>query len=97
MIYNLEFETKAKKDWDKLDNTIKVVFKDILKRRLKNPIIPKDRLSGTGKHECYKIKLRNHGFRLVYEVIKDRVILLVIVVAKRENDDVYKRMNERLK
>lgn len=52
MIYNLEFEAKAKKEWDRLDNNIKSIFKDILKRRLQNPIVPKDRLHGTGKYEC---------------------------------------------
>jgi mRNA interferase RelE/StbE len=81
MTYNLEFEDKAKKEWDKLDN----------------PKIPKDRLLGTGNHECYKIKLRNHGYRMVYEVINNRFILLVISVGKRENDEVYVRMRKRLK
>lgn len=49
MSYSLEFEAKAKKEWDKLDNTVKLVFKDALKRRLNNPVVPKDRLHGTGR------------------------------------------------
>jgi mRNA interferase RelE/StbE len=66
-------------------------------RRLDNPIVPKDRLSGTGKHECYKIKLRNYGFRLAYKVDHDKIILLVIGVGKRENDVIYDVMHNRLK
>ena len=97
MTYNLEFEDKAKKEWDKLDNSVKTAFKDVLKRRLANPKIPKDRLSGTGNHECYKIKLRNYGYRMVYEVVNERFILLVISVGKRENYEVYERMHKRLK
>jgi mRNA interferase RelE/StbE len=97
MIYSLAFETKAKKEWDKLDNTIKQALKEVLIRRLDNPIVPKDRLHGTGKHECYKIKLRNYGYRLVYKIDHDVVVLLVISVGKRENDDVYSNMHERLK
>ena len=97
MTFKLEFETKAKKEWDKLDQPIKLAFKQVLLRRLNNPIVPKDRLSGTGKHECYKVKLRDYGFRLVYKVEHDRLILLVISVAKRENDKVYNIMHNRLK
>ena len=74
-----------------------MIFKDALKRRLNNPVVPKDRLHGTGKHECYKIKLRTYGFRLVYKVDHDKVILLVISVGKRENDQVYDVMHDRLK
>ena len=97
MSYSLEFEAKAKKAWDKLDKTVKTAFKEVLVRRLDNPIVLKDRLHGTGKHECYKIKLRTLGFRLVYKVEHDRLILLVISVGKRENDYVYEVMQERLK
>lgn len=96
MSYKLEFEIHAKKEWDKLDKSIKEAFKTVLVRRLENPIIPKDRLHGTGKHECYKIKLRNYGFRLVYKVEHDKIILVVISVGKRENDKVYNIMHDRL-
>lgn len=96
MSYKLEFETHAKKEWDKLDKPIKEAFKTVLVRRLENPIIPKDRLHGTGKHECYKIKLRNYGFRLVYKVEHAKIVLIVISVGKRENDKVYNIMHDRL-
>lgn len=96
MSYKLEFETHAKKEWDKLDKPIKEAFKTVLVRRLENPIIPKDRLHGTGKHECYKIKLRNYGFRLVYKVEHAKIVLIVISVDKRENDKVYNIMHDRL-
>lgn len=97
MSYSLEFESTAKKEWDKLDNTIKIAFKEVLKRRLNNPVVPKDRLPGTGKHECYKIKLRTFGFRLVYKLENNKLVLLVISVGKRENDNVYDSFHKRIK
>lgn len=97
MSYSLEFESAAKKEWDKLDSTIKTAFKEVLKRRLINPIVPKDRLHGTGKNECYKIKLRTFGFRLVYKVENNKLVLLVISVGKRENDNVYDNFHKRIK
>lgn len=40
MNYKLEFITHAKREWDKLDNTIKQAFKEVLIRRLENPLVP---------------------------------------------------------
>ncbi len=96
MTYELEFIREAKKEWDKLDNSVKKSFKKVLERRLLEPIVLKDRLSNTGNDECYKIKLKSLGFRLVYKVEKDKLILLVISVGKRENDTVYDDISERL-
>ena len=96
MSYKLEFEQHAMKEWHKLDKPIREAFKTVLVRRLENPLVPKDRLHGTGKHECYKIKLRNYGFRLVYKVDHDKIVLLVVSVGKRENDQVYNVMLDRL-
>ena len=58
MIYSLEFHTKALKEWDKLNHTIKLQFHKKLKERLENPRVIKDKLSG--HTNMYKIKLRNN-------------------------------------
>ena len=93
MIYKLTFLESAKKEWDKLGATIKIQFKKKLENRLSNPHIIKDKLSGL--KGCYKIKLKTVGYRLVYKVIEDRVVIQVIAVAKRENDLVYKLTHQR--
>ncbi len=46
---------------------------------------------------CYKIKLRTSGFRLVYQVIDDVLIIAVVAVGKREKSQVYNLASERLK
>ncbi len=46
---------------------------------------------------CYKIKLRASGFRLVYQVIDVMVIIAVVAVGKREKSQVYNLASERLK
>ena len=86
MTYKLKFLPSAKKEWDKLDNGIKAHFKNKLKKCLENPHIPSNRLTN---FDCaYKIKLRSAGYRLVYEVDDQEVIVLVIAVGKRENNAV---------
>ena len=46
---------KSKKEWDKLNSTIKEQFKKKLEKRLEEPIIPSDKLSGY--ENVYKIKI----------------------------------------
>ena len=94
MIYNLEFKPKATKEWNKLGSTVTEQFKKKLKERLENPKVQKDKLSGYSN--IYKIKLRSSGFRLVYEVKDAEIIVLVLTVGKRENDKVYKDLEDRI-
>ena len=44
----------------------------------------------------YKIKLKNVGYRLAYEVIDDRVVVYVISIGKRENNKIYKNLIDRI-
>ena len=88
MSYNLRFKQEALKEWRRLDNSLKTQFKKKLKERLQNPCVPSDRLSG--RDNRYKIKLRNAGYRLVYEVRESELIVVVIAVGKREKNSIYK-------
>jgi len=45
---------------------------------------------------CYKIKLKNAGYRLVYQVDDRRIVVIVVAVCKRENMAVYRTAGERL-
>ena len=93
MSYELEFLPKALKEWHKLDATIKTQFKKKLVERVENPKVAKDKLSGFD--EVYKIKLRNIGYRLAYEVKDKEIIVLVLSVGKRENNSVYNHLKDR--
>ena len=93
MIYNLEFKPKALKEWGKLGHTVKEQFKKKLKERLENPRVSKDKLSGY--ENVYKIKLREVGYRLAYEVKDEEIVVLVLGVGKREKDKIYKNLRDR--
>jgi mRNA interferase RelE/StbE len=49
----------------------------------------------SGYPNRYKIKLRCIGYRLVYEVVDDEVVVIVIAVGRRENNAVYDDANSR--
>ena len=86
MTYRLKFEKRAWKEWEKLGHPVRDQFKKKLAERLKNPRVPSAKLSGHA--DRYKIKLRSAGYRLVYQVFDDEVVVSVIAVGKRENSDI---------
>lgn len=88
MSYELRFHIDARKEWDKLDATIREQFKKKLKERLQNPCVDGARISGGCN--LYKIKLRTLGYRLVYQVHDEIVVVLDLSVGKRERNFVYK-------
>jgi mRNA interferase RelE/StbE len=94
MSYKLHFIKKSKKEWDKLNSTVKEQFKKKLAKRLIEPIVPSDKLSSY--ENVYKIKLRSSGYRLAYEVKEDKIIIVVLAIGKRENNDIYDSLKKRL-
>ncbi|MEA2112196.1 MAG: type II toxin-antitoxin system RelE/ParE family toxin [Campylobacterota bacterium] len=92
MTYKLIFTEISNKEWNKLEFSIKTQFKKKLNERLENPKIKKDKISGY--KNIYKIKLRSAGYRLIYEVKDNEIIVLVLTVSKRENDDIYKNLED---
>ncbi|GKV83374.1 type II toxin-antitoxin system RelE/ParE family toxin [Pectobacterium carotovorum] len=95
MSYSVKFREDALKEWLKLDKAIQQQFAKKLKKCCENPHIPAAKLRGM--KDCYKIKLRASGFRLVYEVIDDVLVIAVVAVGKRERSGVYHLASERMR
>jgi len=93
MTYKLEFVRDAFKEWNALDASIQKQFKKKLAERLQEPEVASARLYGAKNR--YKIKLRSAGFRLVYEVHQQEVLVLVVAAGKRERNAVYKAAAKR--
>ena len=94
MTYQLRFHELALIEWQKLDGSIKEPLKKKLAERLENPDVQADALSNM--QNCYKIKLKRIGFRLVYRVDEDIVTVTVIAVGKRDKSAVYGVARKRL-
>lgn len=63
------------------------------KARGKTPHIPSAPLKGLGN--AYKIKLPSAGYRLVYRVSDEVLIVTVIAIGKRAGGDVYQAATRR--
>ncbi len=60
-------------------------------KRLQNPHVPGSALQGK-LQGYYKIKLRQHGYRLVYTVKDDALVVLVVTINKRDHNLVYQKL-----
>ena len=94
MTYILEFDQRALQEWHKLGDTVRQQFKKKLIEVLEHPRIEANRLQGLP--DCYKIKLRSAGYRLVYQVLDHEVVVFVVAVDKREHSAAYAKAAERL-
>jgi mRNA interferase RelE/StbE len=86
--YSLEFHELALKEWKKLDGSVKAQLHKALAKRLQVPHVPSARLRGDLQN-TYKIKLRDVGYRLVYQVIDQRLVVMVIAIGRRDHDEAY--------
>ena len=93
MIYKLFFDKRALKEWNKLGETLRQQFKNKLAERLINPRVLADKLRG--ENDLYKIKLRNAGYRLVYQVRDNEITIFVVSVGKRDRLEAYKNAERR--
>ncbi|MGV0960029.1 MAG: type II toxin-antitoxin system RelE family toxin [Limnohabitans sp.] len=94
MPYKLRFHELAWDEWQKLDGSIKAPLKKKLLERLQEPRVPSAALSHMP--DCYKIKLRQAGYRLVYRVDDGVIYVTVIAVGKRDKSAVYASAITRL-
>lgn len=94
MTYKLRFHELALAEWQKLDNSVREPFKKKLIERLATPHVAAARLSGMPN--CYKIKLLQIGYRLVYRVDEDAVFVTEIAIGKRNKLKIYDAARSRL-
>ena len=93
MSYKLDFYEDALKEWAKLDANVREQFKTKLAQRLESPRLASAKLRDS--KDRYKIKLRQLGYRLVYEVNDNTVVVLVVAVGKRDKNAVYLAASKR--
>ena len=89
MTYSLEFDARALKEWHKLGDTVREQLKKKLVEVLVNPRVEANRLHSLP--DCYKIKLRSSGYRLVYQVIDHEVVVVVVAVDRRDREQAYRK------
>jgi len=94
MTYKLRFHVKALDDWKRLDHSVREPLRQKLIERLEQPRVPASALRALPN--CYKIKLRGQGFRLIYRVDDHEIFVTMIAAGKRDKNQVYRLAANRL-
>ena len=92
--YSLEFDDRALREWDALDSSVKKKFEKKLEKLIWHPHSPGNELH----HDLsgfYKIKLLKDGYRLVYQVIDERIVIYVIAIGHRAANKIYELASKR--
>lgn len=95
MTYKLRFHELALAEWRKLDGSVRETLKKKMAERLECPRVPSATLSSMA--DCYKIKLRGVGYRLVYRVDEEVMFVTVLAVGRRDRSHVYEAARARWK
>ena len=93
--YRLKFVPDALAEWQALDGSIKEPLRKALKKRLNQTRLPGADLHGDLRG-CYKIKLRKQGYRLVYAIEDEVLVVLVLAIDRREDLAAYHAALTRL-
>ena len=104
MPWEVEFIDEALRDLRKLGAYNRKLILKAISKAAERPLPPPD---GVGKplgHRvtanlsgCYKIKLRDMGYRVVYTLVRERELMRVIIISIRDDGAVYKEAERRLR
>ncbi len=99
MKYRIEFTTEAEKDLEKLDRSIQIKVLKIIKKLSKNPTAgyPLGNKAGIDLSGYYKTYVFKKKIRIVYKILKEKLIVTIIAVGKRSNFKVYIEAGKRRK
>ncbi|MGV0243325.1 type II toxin-antitoxin system RelE family toxin (plasmid) [Klebsiella aerogenes] len=95
MTYIVKFREDALKEWNRLDKAIQQQFAKKLNKCCENPHISTEKLRDI--KDFHKIKLQNSGYRLVYQVMDNQLIIAIVAAGKRNCSDVYQLTSKRMR
>ena len=105
MRWVIEYDKRVAKDVSKLDASVKTQIAKMIRRVSKNPLPQSE--GGYGKPlgnnqssklaGCLKIKLKSSGLRVVYKLVRDETIMKIIIISIRDDDEIYKEADKRLR
>lgn len=92
MTFAVRFHAKAWKEWNAIRPELRLQLLNKLEKRLRQPRVSAAALHGL--KDCYKIKLRDAGLRLVYRV-EDRMVTITVIAVGRRDGTVYADASRR--
>lgn len=104
MKWKVEYIKEAQRDLKRLDPYNRKIILKAIDKTAERPLPPPEGIGKLlGNHASsklsgyYKIKLRNLGYRVVYQLVKEGEIMRVIVIFIRDDEAVYKEAERRIR
>ena len=96
-MYDYKFHPEAKKELEKLNHSLQILFTKTLKKILKSPELGQDLGNKNNLHLTGLKKMYFDGkrYRVVYEVVESEVLVYIIAIGKRDKMEVYEKAGER--
>lgn len=103
MKWEIEYIKEAQRDLKHLDPYNRKLILKAIDKTAERPLPPPEGIGKPlGNHASaklsgyYKIKLRELGYRVVYQLIREGEIMRIIVISIRNDEDVYKEAERRI-
>jgi mRNA interferase RelE/StbE len=98
MSHQIIFHKEAKAEFDKLKGQLKQEVVNKIAKLRDNPILGKrlGKKTGLDLFGCRSIYFANKKQRIVYEIIKNEIIIHIIAIGKRDKFKAYKTASSRL-
>jgi mRNA interferase RelE/StbE len=99
MGYRVEFLPDAAREFDALDGSLKKIAAKQIDKLAERPELgrPLERRLGIDLTGYRKIYFAKKGYRIVYEIQRKEVVVLIIGIGKRERAEIYRAVATRLK
>ncbi len=104
MKWRAEYLKEALRDLKRLDPYNQKLILKAISKTAERPLPPPDGIGKPlGNHASsklsgfYKIKLKNLGYRVVYQLVMQGEIMRIIVISVRDDDEVYKEAERRIR
>ena len=103
MKWKIEYINEAQRDLKRLDPYNRKIILKAINKTAERPLPPPDGIGKPlGNHASsklsgyYKIKLRNLGYRVVYQLVREGETMRVIVISIRDDEALYKEAERRI-
>lgn len=104
MKWSIEYIKEAQRDLKRLDPYNRKMILKAIDKTAERPLPPPDGIgkplgnhSGSKLNGYYKIKLRELGYRVVYQLVTDGEIMRIIIISIRDDEMVYREAERRLR
>lgn len=104
MKWRIEYIKEAQRDLKRLDPYNRKLILKAIDKTAERPLPPPDGIGKPlGNHTSsrlsgyYKIKLKNLGYRVVYQLVTEGETMRIIVISIRDDEEVYKEAERRIR